>query len=289
MNGITTENNKLHGAKDKDGALEIFYFGEDTHRMFGVLHRPQNQVRAGVVFCPPYGEEMVSTYAHFSRWAKELTQQGFAVLRFHPYGTGESDGAPLDFTLESAMSDASLAFNCLKERVKLKHVGLFGLRFGGLVAVQAASVCRPDFLILWSPIVQPKQYCRELLRLLLTKEIVHQQVEQVRVTTQSLVAELNAGRSVDIMGYEMSPAFYRQMTVGSSWPTVPPAPDVLWLVRPRDHASADSLAENWRTHGANVSLQAFEGAAFWEDWEFGFPQKFAKSSAHWLMQRVANI
>ncbi len=265
---------------------EVVCFGTESHRMFGVLHRTLGQARAGIVLCPPYGEEMVASYTHFTRWAKELARQGFVVFRYHPYGTGESEGEPRDFTLESAKSDAIEAVHYLKNRVRLNCLGLFGLRFGGFVAVQAATVCQPDFLVLWSPVVQPRQYCRDLLRLLLTKELVHQRTEQVRVTTRALVEELEAGRPVDIMGYDMSPEFYRQMSANPPFPEAPPASDVLWVTRPPEGTSAATVAGNWRASGKSVELRSLDGPAFWEDWEFGFPENFAQATSNWLTQKT---
>lgn len=266
-------------------STEIVYFGPSSNRMFGVLHRPQGTARTGIVLCPPYGEEMVASYAHFTRWAKVLTRQGFAVFRYHPYGTGESEGEPGDFTLESATSDAAEAVTYVENRISLERVGLFGLRFGGFVAAQVATTCELDFLVLWSPVVQPKQYCRDLLRMLLTKELVHQQAEKVRVTTRSLVEELEAGRPVDIMGYDMSPEFYRQVIANPSFPELPPTSDVLWLARPKEAASSASVVESWKASRKNVEVQALDGPAFWEDWEFGFPENFAQATSRWLAQR----
>jgi hypothetical protein len=70
--------------------VETFYFGQPSRRLFGVLDGPTRDPHAGLVFCAPFGDEMVSTYAVLARWSKELAKKGFAVLRFHPFGTGES-------------------------------------------------------------------------------------------------------------------------------------------------------------------------------------------------------
>jgi len=80
---------------------EHFYFGEEPQRIFGVLTRPAGGVQTGLIFCPPFGEEMVATYARFARWSKELTEHGFAVLRYHARGTGESGGTTKDFTVSA--------------------------------------------------------------------------------------------------------------------------------------------------------------------------------------------
>lgn len=286
MSAVAMDTAKQHRMSGGDAALEAFYFGQDSHRMFGVLHEPLGAARAGLVFCPAYGDEMVSSYASLARWAKELAAKGFAVLRYHPYGTGESDGGALDFTVESAVSDAVSALDCLRERVRSPRIGFLCLRFGGYVAVQAALRAHPDFLALWSPIVNPRQYCRELLRLQLTKELVQQRTEHVRITTHSMISELVAGRPVDILGRLLSPEFYRQMNASAPWPDRPPVADVLWLSRPRERAQVISLVESWKRQGSRVEHQFFDEPAFWEDHSSKFAQKFSVASVDWLQKKI---
>jgi exosortase A-associated hydrolase 2 len=262
--------------------MEIFYFGQSSRRLFGVLERPARNVRAGLVFCPPCGEEKISTYARLARWSKELAKDGFAVLRFHFFGTGESDGTFADFTLEGALQDTATAVGCLRERTGVKAVGIFGLRFGGFVAAHAAREVGADFLVLWSPITDLRQYFRDLLRMRLTAELVHLQSDRVKVTTKSMVADFEAGQTVDILGYEFSPALYRQMNAGPSWPKHPPSPKVLWLSRVSERRQLESLTSEWTNHGLNVNLQFLPENPFWEDFSSVFPEKFAAASKAWL-------
>jgi len=282
------ETGTQHRGNDKEDALEILHFGEDSHRMFGVLHRAVGKAHTGIVFCPSYGDEMVSSYASFARWAKELAAKGFSVLRYHPYGTGESDGTALDFTLDSAVSDAVAALNCLRGRVRVPRAGFMCLRFGGFVAVRAALRAHPDFLIMWSPVVNPRQYCRELMSLQLAKDLVQQRTEQVCITTQGMMFELEAGRPVDILGRLMSPEFYRQMS-SSSWPDRPPAGDVLWLSRRHERAQVTPLVENWKAHGKDVEHQFFDEPPFWEDHSSKFATKFSAASVAWLQKKIHQV
>lgn len=273
----------------RNGELEVFYFGPETRRLFAALHEPRDNAHTAVVFCPSYGDEMVTTYASFARWSKELAQKGFVVFRHHPAGTGESEGAPEKFSVESAVNDAVAAVSYLRERVHLEKVVLFGLRFGALVAARAATVCRADGLIFWSPVVNPRHYLRDLLRLQLTKEMVHQQADQVRITTKSMIEELEAGRSVDIMGRLLGPEFCRHMNEPGLWPDRAPAEAVLWLSRPQERAQAEPLVEDWKKHGDRVEFQVHGEPAFWEAHSSAFARKFAQISSAWLegMQRGA--
>ncbi len=266
--------------------MEISYFGQDSRRLFGVLHRPERPAHTGLVFCPAYGDEMVVSYTPFARWAKELARDGFAVFRYHPYGTGESAGRSSDFTFEGAVNDAVSAASYFKERVPVNRIGFVGLRFGGFLAAQAASRIQPDLLLLWSPIMSLRQYCRDLLRLRLATEMVHQQVEKVAVTTKSMIEDLEAGRCVDILGRDMSPELYRQMNTNPPWPAIPPAKSLLWLTRPRERRLAAPIVEGWNKNGYPVEFQSLEVSPFWEEHSSEFPRKFATASVLWLKRNI---
>jgi uncharacterized protein len=267
--------------------VETFFFGDESRRLFGALTRPVDTIRAGVVFCPPFGDEMVCTYSRLAQWGKELAEEGFAMLRYHPFGTGESDGDCADFTLQGASDDTLTAAKWMRQTVCPEPLGLFGLRLGAAVAVQAATRVRPDFLILWSPIINLRRYFRELLRLRLTKEMVHQKADRVRLTANDMIAELEAGRTIDIVGYDIAPEFYRQMSASETWAEQPPAPRVLWVARPQEESLASPVVERWRKHGGHVDFLALPDPVFWEDFSSGMPEKFAQATLRWMAELIA--
>jgi len=265
--------------------MEALYFGPPSRRLFGVLDAPARNARIGVLFCPPFGDEMASTYAALARWGKQLAKAGAAVLRFHPYGTGESDGTFTDFNLLGAISDISVAANFLRARTGLLSVGLFGLRFGGFLAAQSAEAVSANFVILWSPITDSQQYCRSLLRMRLTAELIHLQSSEVKSTTQSMLAELRAGRSIDVLGNEYSPDLFHQMTSGAQWPVQAPAPNVLWLSRLPDRTVSEPLAQKWADSGRPIKFQSLPENPFWEELARVYPEKFVGASETWLAER----
>jgi exosortase A-associated hydrolase 2 len=265
--------------------MDHFYFGDKPKSTFGVLTRPTGKAHTGVVFSPPFGEEMVATYARFARWAKELATQGFAVLRYHPRGTGESEGGSKEFTLKSATEDAAAAVRWMRECSGCERVGIFGLRFGASVVALADT--KADFGVLWSPVTNLRIYFRDLLRLRLTKELIHQRADHVKVTAKDLTAELDAGRSIDLLGYEACPELYRQMIATEAWPKTPPASDVLWLDLPLATAQAGMIAQEWRNLGSRVDVQTFREKIFWEDFSSDFPHQFAEASISWMVRLLS--
>jgi alpha/beta superfamily hydrolase len=260
--------------------MDHFFLGEDCLRLFGIFSRPAGRPRIGLVFCPPLGEEMVSTYARMARWSKDLADRGVAVLRYHPRGTGESDGGSEEFTLKSSAEDAATAVEWMRKHCGAERVGILGLRFGASAAVHAMA--QADFMVLWSPVVNLRLYFRDLLRMRISKEVMHLGADRVRVTAKDLTSELEAGRTIDLLGYETSAELSRQMTSSETWPVEPPARDVLWLGPSSGKAQAEAIASRWRDRGSHVDLRTFREPAFWEDFSLDFPHQSAELTLEWM-------
>ncbi len=263
--------------------MQTFYFGNPDRRLFGVLTGPTGPAHTGLVLSPPFGEEMICTYARLAQWSKQLSEQGLAVLRYHPLGTGESDGTFADFTPDGAAADAAAAVDYLRRNLRVDRIGLLGVRFGATVAARAAPLTQPDFLILWSPVIDQRQNFRELLRLRLTKELVHQQANSVRATARNLIERLEAGHTIDVIGYEISPEFYRQISAWQGWSDNPPRTSVLWVDRVPDASKSRSVVELWRKRGTPVDFALADQPVFWEDFSAGLPHQFIDISWRWMM------
>jgi pimeloyl-ACP methyl ester carboxylesterase len=264
-----------------DSNIEITRCGDDSTSMYVVLHRSTKPSGTTLVFCPPFDDEMIDTYARFARWSKQLATRGISVLRYHPLGTGESDGTRADITLDSLVRDAATAQGLARQQIKDRRVGYFGLRFGATVSILAAAVHPADFLVLWCPVTNLRSYFRELLRSQITASALQ---GAHRRTTQQMMADLEAGKSVDVVGYELFPDLYRQMTGMQALPDTPPARKVLWLARPIDEAVARPIVERWKARGSQVDLQVIPETVFWENPGSTLPEQFATATVQWLSQ-----
>ena len=262
--------------------MQPCYFGSEEHRLYGVFPDTVDPASTSLVFCPPFAEEMVTTYARFASWGKQLGAQGVSVARFHPFGTGESGGTFGDFTLSSAVSDACAAAELAGQRLAPARQGYFGLRLGATLAMLAACKRPADVLVLWSPITNVSQYLRELFRGQLAKEMVHQGVTKVKRNTQDMIADLENGRPLDLMGYEFSSQLYREMSQAGKWPDAPPAPHVIWLARPSEEKSATAIVEKWRQSGSRIDFEVLPEPAFWEEFGSSFADRFAAKTVEWL-------
>lgn len=266
--------------------MEAFYLGQRPHRLFTVLHIPSNPVDTGLVFCPPLWGEMTGTYSRLAVWAKELAQQGFAVLRFDLYGTGESDGKLRELTLQGAYEDTVRVSQYLRKRCGIKRLGLFGMRFGGTMAVHAANTIQPDFLLLWSPVVNLHTYARNFLRMRLTTQIVHHQSGQAGVTSQQMARELEDGRSVDVLGWEVPSELYREMNAHRSFPDQVAAREVLWLDRAVRRSEALPILNSWKECGCEAAGNFLPLPKFWVLGSLSSIRHLADASGSWLARRL---
>ena len=266
---------------NNDSNMEITYCGADSTRMYVILHRAAQASGTTLVFCPPFDQEMVTTYPRLARWSKQLAGRGFSVLRYHPLGTGESDGTHADVTLESLVKDAVTAQHLARQQLAGRRLGYFGLRLGATVSIHAAAAQPADILALWCPVTSLPHYFRELLRSQVTADAVHRSRAR---STQQMIADLEAGRSVDVWGYELSPGLYRQMKAMQAFPDAPPAHNVLWLARPADEAAAAPVVKRWQGLGSHVDFQVIRETAFWEYAGNTVPERFATATVQWLTQ-----
>jgi uncharacterized protein len=189
-----------------------FYFGGGDQALFGVLHEPTGQAaRDAVVLCHAFAEEKLWAHRIFVEFARELAARGHAALRFDFSGNGDSDGEFAQSSLESNIGDLDRAIAELKAHLRRDHVTLLGLRLGAVAAAVAAHR-RDDIsrLILWNPIVDGRRYIQELLRVnIATQSAVYAHVSADR---EELVAQMRAGQTVNIDGYELGLSMYEQVS-----------------------------------------------------------------------------
>lgn len=191
-----------------------FFFANGAYRLFGVLHRPapEHARGRGFVFCYPCFEEKLWTHRVFVSLARELAARGYHVLRFDFMGQGDSDGDFEQSTVSSCLSDLSCAINQLRQEIGADaEVSLLGLRFGALLAaVHAERDSKIASLVLWDPVTDGAAYMQEvLLSNLATQSAVHL---KIRFTREDLVAQMRAGNTVNIEGYELSYGLYDSAT-----------------------------------------------------------------------------
>lgn len=138
------------------------YIGPPHRRLFTFSHPPQSSGHAAVLLCPPFGHEMVRAHRLLRVLAERLSRSGVHVLRFDPYGAGDSMGDDAELDLQGWCGDVHAAHEHLAEQSRSRHIVWMGLRLGATVCAMAATAAAPQRLVLCDPIADGRRYLDEL-------------------------------------------------------------------------------------------------------------------------------
>ncbi len=148
-----------------------FYLPSQGDSLFAWLHVPKtgHLLRHGVVICNPMGYEHIHSHRSLRHLAEELTKENLFVLRFDYHGTGDSPGCDEDpdrmVIWQKNIQDAIL---WMQGELGCQRISLIGLRLGATLAALVVNEQPVDELVLWAPILNGRQYRRELKALSLT-------------------------------------------------------------------------------------------------------------------------
>lgn len=237
--------------------------------LFAIHHRPDpgGIDRGDLIFVPPFAEEMNQARRMVAEQARRLTEVGYGVLLLDLFGTGDSAGGFVDATWEIWLDDIVAARDWLILRGR-PLAGLWGLRLGATLAVQAAAAGSTPVprLLLWQPVTAGKVFLTQLLRVRVAAGLAG---EGQRETTAELRARWTAGDVVEVAGYPIAPALAERIEAANLQETIPPPPcRAVWLdivnspESPPGPAAVGVVAK-WRENGVAVSHHRVVGEAFW--------------------------
>ena len=242
------------------------FLGSGANAAYTLYHAPAGTCRGAWVYLHPFAEEMNKSRRMAALGARALAAHGHAVLQIDLHGCGDSAGESGDADWTRWQDDVARASNWLAQRHG--NPGLWGLRSGALLAVDAArqGVVAPAALLLWQPVLNGSVFLQQFLRLKVAAQMLGEN-ESAGGGTAALRAALQAGESLEIAGYALSPALAASLDGLDMQKMAAPACPVHWLEvvaapeRPLPPASARVLA-NWGAHGVAVA-----GPQFWASQE----------------------
>jgi pimeloyl-ACP methyl ester carboxylesterase len=143
-----------------------FYFGKSGDALLGVYYPPTSIIpehNQSIILCPPFGQEYLRSHRAFRQLALLLAREGFHVMRFDYYGTGDSDGDLESANIDRWIDDISAASNELINISGCEQQSLIGLRFGSTLAFLHAqqSTAQLQSLTLWEPVLSGVRYLAE--------------------------------------------------------------------------------------------------------------------------------
>ncbi len=218
--------------------------------------------RGGVLYAPPFAEELNKSRRMVALQARRLAAAGFGVLIPDLYGTGDSAGDFGDARWEIWREDLARCAAWLRQRGHESLI-LWGLRLGGLLAAELAGEVAATRLLLWQPVAAGQRFLHQFLRLRLTADRLKGGSE----TLSRLQEALAAGQSLEIAGYELHPELAAALDRVRLTPPPPGVPvDWFELTRAASGSFAPAsqrIVDEWRSAGVAVHARTVVGESFW--------------------------
>jgi len=243
---------------------EPFFLDTADGPRFCLYHAPAGPCRASLLYIHPLAEEMNRSRQMAALQARAFAAAGIAVLLLDLHGCGDSGGEFADASWDGWLRDIAAGRAWLERRTGVT-AGLWGLRLGGLLALEAArrAAAAPARLLLWQPVTGGAAHLTQFLRLRLAADLLQ---GGARDDARALRARLEGGATLEVAGYGLTQALAEGMEAAEAGPA-PPCP-VHWIELAAQEGRALSpaalrVAGQWRAAGASVRQQLVVGPLFW--------------------------
>jgi exosortase A-associated hydrolase 2 len=249
--------------------VEPFFFDSEPGTRFSLYHAPNPHLpeRGAILYVHPFAEEMNKTRRMAAQQARAFAALGYAVLQIDLFGCGDSCGDFHSGRWDLWKHDLAVAADWLAARTEGGPLHLWGVRLGGLLALDFATVRQVEGVILWQPFINGRTCINQFLRLRLAAEMENDDPGAPR-STSALRAELAARGRLEVAGYELDAALVKGID-GCDAASLRLRPcHVHWFASgsPAAHklgASATRLAERWAPLGVTLRFHAVDGVPFW--------------------------
>ena len=142
--------------------LKTFFFA--NNELYARLHEPSQaqSPRGAVLLCNSIFTEANNIAWAYNRLGSLLASEGYYVLRFDYYGSGNSWGEDEDGNPERWQHDIATAAQKLIEVSGFRNVSVVGFRYGATLAANLStsslSGISVDKFVLWEPVTNSREY-----------------------------------------------------------------------------------------------------------------------------------
>ncbi len=178
--------------------------------LFAIHITPENaelRRQEGVLYLPPFAEEMNRCRPMASMLARFLAERGFGVLILDLFGTGDSGGNFEDARWEAWRGDAEAAVLWMAAQ-GYRRISLVGLRLGACLALQTATAPGMNDLlsriVLWQPVTQGETFLNQFLRIRIAAGM-SDAGDREKETVKALRRHLTGGAALEVAGYLLTP------------------------------------------------------------------------------------
>ncbi|MDZ4264017.1 MAG: hydrolase 2, exosortase A system-associated [Pseudomonadota bacterium] len=247
-----------------------FFLQGSQGRLFALSYRPlETEARChGVLFVPPFAEEMNKSRRMLTQQARLLAEDGYLTLLPDLYGSGESEGGFEHASWAGWCDDIVCGYRWLLEN-GAERVSVVAQRVGALLIAELLRqrAIELDRLVLWQPVVAGELFLNQFLRLRLAAEMTKNGAGKSSVSL--IRQELEQQGSVEVAGYTLSRDLAQPLTDSRLELTSECFSGVLhWceLVATPDRpvtAVAQKGVATLQGHGVRVELHKIVGHPFW--------------------------
>lgn len=249
---------------------EPFFLKADVGERFCLYHTPHSNVqcRGAFIYVHPFADEMNKSRRMAAIQARSFAAMGFCVLQIDLFGCGDSSGEFKDAHWDIWKEDLALALQWLAGRVSVP-ISLWGLRLGALLALDfAKTACIPiENILLWQPVINGDSFLTQFLRLRLANDILANENAKP-ASTNIMRASLSSGETLEIAGYELSPALAAAIDTLKASELVVTKSTIYWFEivseagRPMTPAGTKVITM-WEQSSANLHVHLVPCAPFW--------------------------
>ena len=246
-----------------------FFFNVDPGTRFCLYYPPNPGLpaRGAILYVHPFAEEMNRTRRMAAQQSRAFAAMGYAVLQMDLFGCGDSCGEFSAGRWEQWKHDLTVAAEWLAERTSGQPLHLWGVRLGGLLALDFAAIRKVESIILWQPFMNGRTCINQFLRLRLAAGTDH----GARLTprsTSALRAELVTRGRIEVAGYELDSTMVKGIDACDAVNIRPLPCDVHWFASGaraarKLAAGTARLARHWTPLGVTLHFHAVDGAPFW--------------------------
>jgi len=249
--------------------FDAFFLPAAGGERFCIFHPASGAPLGSILYVHPFAEEMNKARRMAALQARAFCARGYNVLQIDLFGCGDSSGDFGDARWNAWNEDVALAAGWLARHTE-GPVHLWGLRLGALLALDHLRQAGRSFagLLLWQPVISGAQFMTQYLRLRLASDMLSGAEASRR--TEQLRAQLVAGQSLEIAGYELSSELalaIERLSLAALAPRDVPAQ---WFEINAEGKSSPALrraAQACIAAGAEVELHAVRGEPFWSSVE----------------------
>ncbi len=248
--------------------VEPFFFDAEPGTRFSLYHAPNPHLpaRGAILYVHPFAEEMNKTRRMAAQQARAFAAMGYAVLQIDLFGCGDSCGDFHSGRWDLWKGDLGVACDWLAARTS-GPLQLWGVRLGGLLALDFATTHKVDGVILWQPFISGRTCINQFLRMRLAAGMDSADPAAPR-STSALRAELAARGRLEVAGYELDAAMVKGIDACDAAGLKLLPCTVHWFASGAPAARklavvAARLAERWAPLGVTLHFHPVDGVPFW--------------------------